>query len=257
MTLGFVGTGTITAAMVRGLQRAGFDQSIVLSPRNAARAAELAADYPKVRVAASNQDVLDQSDTVFIAVTPQIVAEVMADLKFAPRHRVVSLVATISLQRLGELVAPAERLCRAVPLPFVAAGLGGTLLYPAEPEIAALFDLLGRAITVASEDDIDILTAASATMSSYFATMAAVDRWLVDKGIAAEQSRAYLSQLGSGLAASAATQPTVSYAQLIDDFATPGGLNEQLRRHLDAAGLQKAYSEGLEALFARIKGRPA
>lgn len=255
MTLGFVGTGTITAAIVRGLQRAGDDRPIVLSPRNAKLAAELAADCSNVQIAASNQAVLDQCDTVFIAVTPQVIAEVMADLRFEPRHRVISLVATVSMRRLSELVEPAGRLRRAVPLPFVEAGLGGTLLYPADSEIAALFDRLGRAITLASEDDIDVLTVASATMSAYFATMANIDQWLVDKGIPPAQSRAYLAQLGVGLAASAADNPEVSYAQLVHDYATTGGLNEQLSRHLDKTGAQQSYGEGLDALFARVKGR--
>lgn len=254
MSLGFVGTGTITAAMVRGLQRASYDQPVVLSPRNAELAARLASEYASVSIAASNQAVLEQCDTIVIAVRPQVVAEVMGELRFEPRHRVVSLVATVSMRRLSELASPAGRLRRAVPLPFVATGLGGTLLYPADPELAALFDLLGRAITVASEDDIDVLTVASATMSSYFATMATVDRWLSDKGIPAEQSRAYLAQLGVGLAAAAAEDSKISYAQLVRDFATPGGLNEQLRQHLDKSGALSSYATGMDALFARIKG---
>ena len=253
MSLGFIGTGTITAAMVRGLQRASYDQPIVLSPRNAKLAAALAAAYAVVSVAASNQEVLDQCDTIFIAVTPQVVAEVMGELRFEPRHRVVSLVATVSMRRLSELAAPAGRLRRAVPLPFVATGQGGTLLYPADPELTALFDLLGKAITVASEDDIDILTVASATMSSYFATVSTIDRWLFDNSISAEQSRAYLAQLGIGLAASAAENPKVSYAQLARDFATPGGLNEQLRQYLDKSGALGSYATGMDALLARIK----
>jgi pyrroline-5-carboxylate reductase len=255
MTLGFVGTGTITAAIVRGLRRDGDDRPILLSPRNAELAAALQADCTNVQIAASNQDVLDRCDTVFIAVTPQVVADVMADLRFEPRHRVISLVATVSMRRLSELVEPAGRLRRAVPLPFVAAGLGATLLYPADPEIAALFERLGRAITLASEDDIDVLTVASATMSAYFATMANIDAWLLAKGIQPEQSRAYLAQLGVGLAAAAAGNPQLSYVQLAHDYATPGGLNEQLRQHLDQTGAQQSYIDGLDALFARVKGR--
>ena len=43
MKLGFVGTGTITAAIVDGLAAAGTDLSIALSPRNTETAAALAA----------------------------------------------------------------------------------------------------------------------------------------------------------------------------------------------------------------------
>jgi pyrroline-5-carboxylate reductase len=257
MALGFIGTGTIAAAIVRGLRRAGNSQPIVVSPRNAGLAASLAIEFEDVTVADSNQKVLDQCDTVFIAVRPQVVDAVMGELRFAPRHCVVSLVATVSLQRLEGLVAPAGRLLRAVPLPFVAMGLGGTLLYPADAELGALFDQLGRTLVMANEDDIDILTVASSTMASAFAAQAAIDAWLVDHGVAPAQSRAYLSQLATGLAASAAEHPETSYAQLTHEFATPGGLNEQLRVDLDQAGMPEAYRAGLDALLARVKGRPA
>jgi pyrroline-5-carboxylate reductase len=254
MRLGFVGTGTITAAIVRGLQRAGYDQQILLSPRNADLAAKLAAAWSRVQIASSNQEVLDRCDTVFLAVTPQVVSEVLSELRFEPRHRVVSLVASVQISRLSEMVEPAGRLRRAVPLPFVAKGLGGTLLYPADLELAALFDLMGRPLTVASEHDIDVMTVASATMSAYFATLSNLDNWLFDHGIPAEQSRAYLDQLAVGLAASAADNPLTSYAQLVRDFATPGGLNQQLQQHLDQSGARQSYTEGLDAVFTRIKG---
>lgn len=255
MALGFIGTGTIAAAMVRGLRRAGNAEPIVVSPRNAQLAARLAAELDGVSIAASNQQVVDQCDTVFVAVLPQVVEQVMGELRFEPRHCVVSLVATVSLERLAKLAGPAGQLYRAVPLPFVAIGLGGTLLYPASATLAALFDQLGQALVMRSEADIDILTVASSTMSSAFAAQAAIDAWMVGHGIAPSQSRAYLTQLASGLAASAEQHPEMSLAQLTHDFATPGGLNEQFRRHLDAAGLPEAYSSGLDALLVRITGK--
>ncbi|HTM79255.1 MAG TPA: pyrroline-5-carboxylate reductase [Devosia sp.] len=255
MALGFIGTGTIAAAMVRGLRRAGNAEPIVLSPRNAEMAAGLAAALNAVTVAASNQQVLDQCDTVFIAVRPQVVDAVMAELRFEPRHCAVSLVATVSLARFAKLVGPAGKLYRAVPLPFVASGQGGTLLYPASATLATLFNQLGRAVVVRSEANIDILTVASATMSAYFASMAVLEGWLIDNDIAAESAHAYLAQLGMGLATAAAVDPAIPYAQLVDDFATPGGLNEQFRKHLDRTGAPQHYRDGLDALLARIRGQ--
>ncbi|HTN61004.1 MAG TPA: pyrroline-5-carboxylate reductase [Devosia sp.] len=255
MALGFIGTGTIAAAMVQGLSRAGNTEPIVVSPRNAQVAASLAAALDGVIIASSNQQVLDQCDTVFIAVRPQVVDAVMADLRFEPHHCVVSLVATVSLARLAGLAGPAAKLYRAVPLPFVASGLGGTLLYPANATLAAVFDQLGQTIVVRSEADIDVLTVASSTMSAYFASMATLERWLTDNGIAAEAARAYLAQLGMGLAAAATADPSTSYVQLVDEFATPGGLNEQFRKHLEQSDLPQHYRAGLDALLTRITGR--
>ena len=55
MTLGFVGTGHITVAMVEGLCAAPLPvERIVVSPRNAANAARLARRFANVTVARDN-----------------------------------------------------------------------------------------------------------------------------------------------------------------------------------------------------------
>ena len=97
MKLGFVGTGALSSAIVTGLKSLpGETTPVVVSPRNEEIAADLAARYPDVRIAADNQAVVDQCDTVMLAVRPQIAREVLKELRFQPDHHVVSLIATIS-----------------------------------------------------------------------------------------------------------------------------------------------------------------
>lgn len=65
MTLGFLGTGAITSAIVTGLNSPGGPgPTIHVSPRSAPVAAALATRFPNVSIAASNQQVLDTSGTV-------------------------------------------------------------------------------------------------------------------------------------------------------------------------------------------------
>jgi len=66
-----------------------------LSPRNEEIAAELAARYPDVRIASDNQAVLDECDTVMLAVRPQIAHEVLPQLRFRREHHLISLIATL------------------------------------------------------------------------------------------------------------------------------------------------------------------
>ncbi|WP_246479566.1 NAD(P)-binding domain-containing protein [Kaustia mangrovi] len=69
MTLGFIGTGALTSAIVTGLRS--LEESplpVLLSPRNRDIAADLASRHSDVRVAADNQAVLDGCDTVMLAV---------------------------------------------------------------------------------------------------------------------------------------------------------------------------------------------
>jgi pyrroline-5-carboxylate reductase len=72
MTYGIIGVGSIAAAIVTGLcEQAQDAPSIVLSPRNASRAADLAARFPTVHVAQSNQDVIDGSSVLILCLRPQ------------------------------------------------------------------------------------------------------------------------------------------------------------------------------------------
>ncbi|MFA6116026.1 MAG: pyrroline-5-carboxylate reductase [Sphingomonas sp.] len=258
MNLGFIGTGTISAAIVRGLGPSfGERGTIHLSPRSATVAAALAAEWPHVRVAASNQAVLDASDVVMLAVRPQVAREVIPPLRFRPDHHVISLIATLSLETLGDLVALARSITKAVPLPAVALGRGATAIYPPDPIAASLFDRTGTTIQVEDPASFDALSAATATMASWFGFAESIAAWLIDNGIPAGESRRYVGAIFDGLAATAATMPGHDFPALAADHATPGGLNEQLLDHLTQEKLFAGVRQGLDAILARIEGRAA
>ena len=88
---GFVGTGELTAAIVEGIS-GGNPPQVFLSPRNHGIAHDLAGRFPNVRICGSNQEVLDRTAVVVIAVRPHITRDVLADLTFRPDHVVVSAV---------------------------------------------------------------------------------------------------------------------------------------------------------------------
>ncbi len=107
MQLGFIGTGEITSSIVTGLSSSCvIAHSIWLSPRNSAIAKGLANRFHGISVASSNQEVLDHSDAIVIAVRPSAARGVLSELRFRSDHRVISLVSGLSLRSLSELVAP-------------------------------------------------------------------------------------------------------------------------------------------------------
>jgi pyrroline-5-carboxylate reductase len=252
--LGFIGTGTITSAIVRGL---GTDflmhSTIHLSPRSADIANALAGHFPNVHVGASNQAVLDASDVVMVAVRPQIVREVLADLQFRANHHVISLVATVSLETMTDLIAPARNVVRAVPLPAVAFRRGPTAIFPPDAIAAGLFNKTGLAIQVDKAETFDALSAVSSTMASYFAFAGAIASWLTQTGLPAPEARKYVASIFEGLASTAADAPGDSFDSLATGHATLGGLNEQLRNHLEARGLFADVREGLDDVLARVR----
>lgn len=253
MRLGFVGTGAITSAIVTGLNAAGTaSDTILVSPRNAEAAAALAAKFPNVTVAASNQAVLDGSDVVMLAVRPQIATEVLSELKFRADHRIISLMAITPLDTVAELVAPATRIARAVPIPTVADRRGPTPIYPPDPVVAEIFNRLGTAIEATSADQFSVYSTATATMAPYFTMAEEIAAWLTRHGVPAADARRFVATAFQGLGNIAVATPQHSLAALAGEFATRGGINEQVVAHMKARGAFDALSEGLDAVLARM-----
>ena len=256
MSLGFLGTGAITSAMVTGLNSpapAGYE--IVVSPRNSAVAADLAKQFSTVSVETCNQKVVDYAETVIIAVRPQIAEAVLTEIRFRPDHNIISLVSGYSVERLARLVAPATRITRAVPLPSAARRRSPTGIYPKDPDAIELFTVLGTAIAVDTERDFDALCTVTATMATYFAFADGAASWLMRNGIPPEQAREYMARIYAGLSDTTLERPERSFQELAADHATRGGINEQVVTALKAHGTFDKFSEALDGVMRRVTAR--
>lgn len=254
MRLGFVGTGAITSAIVTGLNVDGqCGDTILVSPRNAETAAALAQKYRNVTVAASNQAVLDGSDVVMLAIRPQVADEILSELKFRTDHRVISLMAITPLNKVAELVAPAATITRAVPIPIVADRRGPTPIFPPDPVAAEIFNRLGTAIEATSAEQFSAYSSATATMAPYFTFAEEIASWLTRHSVPAADARRFVATAFQGLGNIAVATPEHSLAALAGEFATRGGINEQVVAHLKERGAFDALSEALDGVLQRMK----
>lgn len=255
MKLGFVGTGALTSAIVTGLRSLpDVDVPVVLSPRNAVIAADLAGRFADVHVAADNQAVLDACDTVMLAVRPQVAQEVLSGLTFRADHEIVSLIATVSAGEIAALVAPATRVTKALPMPMIALRQGATILYPPNPGIAAFFGRLGGVIEAGDVTEFDALSVVTATFATYFRNLETIHAWLAGQGVDAGKGRDYVVAIYKALANAPDTMPHADFAELSRDYATRGGINEQVVRDLEARGVYEAFAQSLDAVHRRIVG---
>lgn len=253
MQLGFIGTGEITLSIVTGLSSSGVaPHSIWLSPRNSAIAHGLANRFHGISVASCNQEVLDRSATIVIAVKPSAARDVLSELAFRPDHRVISVVSALSLRSLSELVAPAVRIARAVPLPSAAKRLSPTAIYPPDPMALELFAGVGTVFPVEREKEFDAICATTATIASYFAFNETIASWLEQRGVPASQARDYIARLFLGVTTGAVDAPKRSFQSLAAAHATAGGTNEQFLKHLVERGFLTRISEALDAVLHRI-----
>ena len=253
MQLGFIGTGEITSSIVTGLSSSGVTaHSVWLSPRNSAIANGLANRFHGISVASGNQEVLDRSDIIVIAVRPSAVREVLSELAFRPDHQVISLVSALSLPSLSELVAPAVRIARAVPLPSAARQLSPTAIYPPDPMAFELFTAVGTVFPVERENEFDAICATTATIASYFAFNETIVSWLEHQGVPPSQARDYIARLFLGVTTGAVEAPERSFQSLAASHATSGGINEQFLKYLIEHGVLTSVSEALDVVRQRI-----
>lgn len=253
MKLGFIGTGALTSAIVTGLKSVADDSvSVVLSPRNEEIAAGLASRYRDVRVAHDNQAVLDGCDTVMLAVRPQIAHEVLPQLRFRRDHHVVSLIATLSREDIAALIAPATHVTKALPMPMIAHRQGATIICPPDPGMASLFGGLGKVIEVDRPEEFDALSVVTATYATYFKYLDTIHGWLTDHGVADSTGRDYIVTLFKALANAPDTTPDAAFMHLAQDYATRGGINEQVLRELTDRNVFDMFAESLNGVHRRI-----
>jgi pyrroline-5-carboxylate reductase len=257
VTYGVIGVGAIAAAIVTGLcEHAQDAPAIVLSPRNASRAADLAARFPTVRIARTNQGVIEQSSVLLLCLRPQDARSVLPGLTFTRQQPIVSMMAGISVAGLRELVAPAQDVARAIPLPSVAAREGATPIFPPTDAARALFDRLGASIEIPNETAFEATSASTATIAAHFAYLNAICRWLVAQGVSQAAATRQVAATFAGLAAQLRGNES-DFAELARDHATPGGINEQFLAVLEQARVYEAVETGLNRVLDRLAKRSA
>ena len=260
LRVGFVGTGTMSSAIVRGLCTLPEPPaSVVVSPRNAQKAAALVAELPgRVSVGADNQAVVAASDLVFVGVLPAQTEAVVRALSLTRgRHQVISLVSTARLGDLREWCAPleADAVAKAIPLPPVAEHAGATLLAPPMPIGDALFSALGSCVAVETEETLTSMLPVTCLMGTVYATQRATQDWLVGRGVPAPKAAAYVGAIFRTVTHDSAHADESTFDRLVNE-QTPGGLNEQVVREMKEAGFFDVLTDSLDGALARVEGRP-
>jgi pyrroline-5-carboxylate reductase len=251
---GVLGVGAIGEAIVTGLCANVDDPpAVLLSPRNAERAAGLAQRFATVEVAADNQAVVDAAPVVLVCVRPQVADTVLAELLFPADRVVISAMAGVQVETLQRLVAPATEIARVIPLPSVARRESTTPVHPPNAAAAALFDRLGESVELSDVKAYEALSASTATIAAHFGYLRTIAAWLESMEIPGPAASRYVASMFAGL--TEATRSGESFEQLAREHATSGGINEQFLNELEQAGTFENVSLGLQRILDRLNAR--
>lgn len=254
MKLGFIGTGTISAAVIDGISKAwGDGNEITVSPRSAGISQALADRYAWVRRVESNQEVADASDIIFLGVMPHQAAEVIGALNLRDGQILVSFLAGIDVAKLQGLAGPNIKVCRVTPLPPIAYLEGPVMLYPGLAEVRQIVAPLGVLIEPDSDESMAALSAASGLMSSFFRLSEEAVGWLETRGLPRAQARDYVMAMFDALSRTSLRHDTATLESLPAEHETAGGINEACREYLEKQGWFQEFARAMDAIDARAR----
>jgi pyrroline-5-carboxylate reductase len=199
MKITFIGGGNMGRAMLSAVLDRGLSapRDIAVSDVDADRLTQLEQQYG-VFVTSSNIDALSSGDVVVLAVKPQNLADVMAEIggRLEPRQLALSIIAGKKLETLRHGLGY-DAIVRAMPNTPAQIGRGVTVWTATSQvsekqrtQVAAILMAMGREIYVVDEGYLDMATVISGSGPAYlFLFMEALISAAVDIGLPVDIAR--------------------------------------------------------------------
>lgn len=252
-----MGEALLSRLLAQGLYPA---KEVLIGEPSAERRQDLAEQYG-VQTTESNQTLIETSQTILLAVKPQIfelVAKDFRDARCETPPLVISILAGIPLSTL-ESVMPGWPVVRSMPNTPATVGAGmsaislGANASTEHAETAkALFSAVGEVVQV-PESMLDAVTGLSGSGPGYIAI---VIEALADGGVVAGLPRAIANQLAVQTVLGTAElvkQSSMHPAELKDRVTSPGGTTIAGIARLEEAGLRSALIEAVQTASARSR----
>jgi pyrroline-5-carboxylate reductase len=256
LKLGFLGAGKMATALARGLIKAGLlapEAVIASDPYEAARAG-IARDAG-VRATASNLDVLSFASVLVLAVKPDQVNDLLAEIRprFTPGHLLISIAAGVPISRLESGLPPGSRVVRVMPNAPALVGASASAFATGKSATAddaqlaqRLFAAVGVAYQV-KEPLLDAVTGLSGSGPAYAFLMIEA---LSDGGVAAGLPRDIATNLAAQtlLGSARLLLETGQHPGALKDMVTsPGGTTIEGLHELEKAGVRGALINAVRA----------
>ena len=259
--LAILGGGKIGEALLSGLLRGGTLRvdDVVVVEKHEPRAAELHDKYGVATVDVAKA--VAHADTILIAVKPQDIASLLAELDdhVEPRHTVVSVAAGITTARIEGALPKDVAVVRCMPNTPALVDQAITAISPGQhaddDHLAVaerLLSAVGRVVRV-PESQLDAVTALSGSGPAYFFFLVEA---MIDAGILLGLPRALAAELivqtavGSSIMLRDSGEHPV---QLREAVTSPGGTTIAAIRELENHGVRAALLAAIEAACVRSR----
>ena len=258
--IGFLGAGQMATALAKSWLAAGLakvDRIIASDPVQAAR--DKFQDVTQAKAVADNRAVVAASDVLIVAVKPQSMASLLADIKavVAAQHLVVSIAAGVTLRQLADGLGTDRRLIRVMPNTPCLLGASAAGYSPGDAATAddvafvqKLLDAVGKAFRL-PEHLLDAVTGLSGSGPAFvYVMIEALSDGGVRVGLPRDVATALAAQTVLG-AARMVLETGMHTGALKDAVASPGGTTIAGLHALERGGFRAALMDAVEAATRR------
>ena len=210
-----------------------------------------------VNVSTSNDDVINNSDVVVLAVKPQVLEDVAKAAAASIQRKqslVVSIAAGVSQKSLSQWLGKEIAIVRCMPNTPALVLTGATALHANNNVSVQQRDLaenimrsVGIALWVDNEPELDAVTAVSGSGPAYyFLLMEAMEKVAVELGLSETTARLLVQQTALG-AAKIALESSESPEQLRKRVTSPGGTTQQAIDVFQQGGFVELVAKAVQA----------
>ena len=230
--IGFIGSGKMASAIIKGLIKSGFvnAEKLIATQAETEGVEEKSRDLG-IKIILENKPLVEGSDIIFIATKPNQVEDVLKEISplITPDKLVVSIAAGVTTGFIESKLPPSSRVIRVMPNTpaLVGEGMSGICggKFASEEDlnyIQKMLSTIGKCIIV-EESQIDIVTAISGSGPAFFyKVINDIARAGEKLGLDYEKSLLLSIQTAIG-SAKMALHRTISMEELISNVATKGG----------------------------------
>ena len=253
MNLGFIGVGKIASSVITGICGSKISYTkILISHRNKSIANKLKKKFKKVIIIKDNQEIVDNSNWIFLSITPTVGEKIIKKLEFKSNQTIISFISTTTLAQLKKAIKVKAKIIRAIPLPPISLRKGPIPICPPNKEVKKFFDKIGTTIEIKNEKTSINFWSTSGMMAPFYELLRVMIDWLIKKGVKRGNAQKYITSLFLALSMDAVVNSKRDLKYLVNDSQTPKGLNEQGVRELTKLGFYKKLEKTLNSIHKRL-----
>ena len=258
----FIGCGNMGSALISGILRSG------IVPRDKVLASDIRPerlDYIKEREGISttenNREAVKKSDVIVLAVKPQVIAQVLSDIRDVVTEDkvIISIAAGIATRSIEEALGKEVPVVRVMPNTPALVGTGASGIscgkYAGEEE-EAIAEQMMRAVGIVAklpEEMLDAVTALSGSGPAYiFYTIESLVKAGMEMGLSEDVARKLVGQTVLG-AARMVMETGESPEVLRAKVTSPGGTTEAAIKYLEGKEFQKILTGAVKEAARRSK----